>query len=73
MSNEKREPEAKGMPNFVRKPEEAMGEITGYVSSQLFEKIPAYGRHRTSDLFLLSNRSPVHPKHYRLCLLELLL
>jgi hypothetical protein len=29
MSNEKRESEAKGMPNFVRKPEEAMGEIRG--------------------------------------------
>jgi hypothetical protein len=29
MSNENREPEAKGMPNFVRKPEEAMGEIRG--------------------------------------------
>jgi hypothetical protein len=33
MSNENREPEAKGMPNFVKKPEEAMGEIRGYVSS----------------------------------------
>jgi len=38
MSNEKRELKAKDMPIFMGKPEEAMGEIRGYVSFQLFEK-----------------------------------